>query len=182
MTEEVRLAEPSDESEVMKLMHVMHAEGGLMPLDEMSAREMFQRAFNRKGAILGVIGEPGNIKAMIFLLIGKFWYTQQYHLEELFNFIRPDERKSDYARRMIAFAKKCSDETKLPLVIGVLTNSRMEGKVRLYRRNLGYPAGAFFVYNTGWKNDEPSNEDFWRSPFPGRVKPNGSAKETSDVR
>ena len=87
-----------------------------------------------------------------------------------FNFVRPDERKTDYAKRMIAFAKRCSDNVKLPLVIGVLTNERMEGKVRLYRRNLGYPAGAFFVYN-GWNgNAEASNEDFWKSPFPGKAK------------
>jgi len=175
----VRLATPEDEEEVIQLLHVLHAEGGLMPLDEMAAREMFQRAFHRKGAILGVIGEPGDIQAMIFLLISKFWYTTQFHLEELFNFIRPDKRKSDYASKMIEFAKKCANETKLPLVIGVLTNDRMEGKVRLYRRSLGYPAGAFFVYNAAWIN-EPSGQDFWRKPFPGNNVLNG--KEHADVR
>ncbi len=166
MEEVVRVATKEDEDEVMRLLHMMHSEGGLMPLDEMSAHEMFQKAFNRHGAILGVIGDPGDIKAMIFLLIGKFWYTQSYHLEELFNFIRPDKRKSDYSDRMINFAKKCAEETKLPLVIGVLTNSRMAGKVRLYRRHLGYPAGAFFVYNAAWIN-EPSGKDFWKKPFYG---------------
>lgn len=182
--EQVRLATPDDEDDVMQLLHVMHAEGGLMPLDEMSTREMFQRAFHRKGAILGVIGGQGDIKAMIFLLIGKFWYTQQFHLEELFNFVRPDKRgrEENYAVKMINFAKKCATETKLPLVIGVLTNTRMEGKVRLYRRNLGYPAGAFFVHNAHWIN-EPSGKDFWRKPFPGNANYlNGNGEEHDNVR
>src|SRR5258705_9467806 len=134
-------AVPADADEVMLLLHQMHAESGMLPLDEMRAREAFERAFHRRGAVMGVIGQPGDIRAMIFLLLGQYWYTTQWHLEELFNFVRPDHRKSDYARRLIDFAKKCASETKLPLIIGVLTNRRMEGKVRLYRRNLGYPKG-----------------------------------------
>ena len=181
MTEEqVRLATWDDEEDLMRLLSLMHSESGLLPLDEMRAREMFRRAFEKRGAIIGVIGEVGNIKAMIFLLISQFWYTQQLHLEELFNFVRPDERKSDYAKRMIAFAQKCAKETKLPLIIGVLTNDRMVGKVRLYRRNLGYPAGAFFVYNSQWQNVDESNEDFWVSPRLGREKTNGHAKEVAN--
>ena len=182
MQEQVRLATPDDEQECTKLLTMLHAEGGLMPLNMPMAQQMFGRAFHRNGAILGVIGEPGDIKAMIFLLISRFWYTEHFHLEELFNFIRPDARKSDYASRMIDFAKKCADETKLPLVIGVLTNSRMEGKVRLYRRKLGYPAGAFFVHNAQWRTAEDYNEDFWKGPFPSRVKPNGNGKVTDHVR
>jgi hypothetical protein len=166
--QQVRLATEADEEEIVRLMAMMVSESGLMPFDEATARAMIARAFHRQGGVLGVIGEVGNIKAMIFLLISKFWYTEAYHLEELFNFVRPDHRKTDYAKQMIAFAKRCSDNVKLPLIIGVLTNERMEGKVRLYRRNLGYPAGAFFVYN-GWCA-EASNEDFWKSPFPGKAK------------
>ena len=35
--------------------------------------------------------------------------------------------------------------------IGVVTNKQMAGKVRLYRRLLGTPAGAFFVTNSKWQ-------------------------------
>jgi len=169
MTELVRIAERSDEPEIMLLLNQMHAEGGLMPLDHAEASATFHRAFNRQGGILGVIGESGDIKAMIFLLISRFWYSKQFHLEELFNFVRPDVRKAKeaYAQRLIEFAKKCSDEIKLPLTIGVLTNIRMEGKVRLYQRELGVPAGAWFVYGCKWVNEEP-NAQFWKEPFPKR--------------
>ncbi len=173
MTEDiVRVAGPEDEDEIMNLLYLMHAEGGLVPLDEMRARAMFHRAFARRGAVIGVVGHSGDIRAMIMLMISQFWYSAHFHLEELFNFVRPDCRKGDYARRMIDFAKKCASETGMPLTIGVLTNQRMEGKVRFYRRYLGNPAGAWFVYGGAWKHDnvEEINEDFWRRPFPRRLK------------
>jgi len=169
MKEAVRIAGPDDLHEVQMLLLQMHAEGGIMPLDMTEATDMFFRAFNRQGGILGVIGEPGDIRAMIYLLIGKFWYTRHFHLEELFNFVRPDCRKGKhgYAQRLISFAKECSDEIGLPLTIGILTNIRMEGKVRFYQRELGVPAGAWFVYNAKWQNEEP-NIQFWKEPFPKR--------------
>lgn len=171
----VRVATREDQDEIMRLLTCMHAEGGIMPLDEMAAKKTFDLAFNRQGGIIGVIGIPGDIKAMIFLLMSRFWYSRQYHLEELFNFVRPDVRnsagnsKDGYASRLIEFAKRCSDEIGLPLTIGILTNQRMEGKVRLYRRSLGVPAGAWFVHmpqGMGWQNE--SNEEFWKEPFPRR--------------
>jgi hypothetical protein len=163
----VRIATREDQDEVMQLLHMLHAEGGLMPFSEQRAAEMFDRAYNRQGGILGVLGERGDIRGMIFLLISRFWYTDQNHLEELFNFVRPDLRENGkhYAQSMIEFAKKCSDEIGIPLVIGVLTNTRMAGKVRFYRRFLGYPTGAFFVHNAKWQQAE-ANEDFWRPAFP----------------
>jgi len=172
MKEVVRVASVSDEPEIQLLLNQMHAEGGIMPLDMEEASAMFHRSFNRQGGILGVIGEPGDIKAMIYLLVSRFWYTKHHHLEELFNFVRPDCRKSKeaYAQRLIDFAKQCSDQIGLPLTIGVLTNIRMEGKVRLYQRELGVPAGAWFVHmppGRGWVNEEP-NAQFWKDPFPRR--------------
>jgi hypothetical protein len=35
----------------------------------------------------------------------------------------------------------------MPLLIGVLSNSRTEAKIRLYKRHFGEPAGAYFLYN-----------------------------------
>jgi GNAT superfamily N-acetyltransferase len=170
MSEEVRIATREDEHEIIQLLHVMHFDNGMMPLDEQCASEFFSRAFNKTGGIIGVIGQHGDIRAMIYLLLTRFWYTSTMHMEECFNFVRPDMRKSDYARTLINFAQKCADEIKIPLIIGVLTNNRMEGKVRLYRRALGIPSGAFFVYGANWSVCDPSSEDFWRSPFPERKK------------
>ena len=174
MIEEVRIATRADANEIIQLLHVMHVENGMMPLGEECSMEFFERSFSRKGGIIGVIGDPGDIKAMICLLLTRFWYTKVSHLEETFNFVRPDMRKTDYAKLLIKFAQKCSDEIKVPLLIGVLAHSRMEGKVRLYRRILGPPAGAFFVYGANWTLCDPAREDFWKAPFDERRKSNGS--------
>jgi GNAT superfamily N-acetyltransferase len=166
----VRIATRADEGEIMLLLHLMHGECGMLSLDEDCARETFNLSFDRKGGIIGVIGEPKNIKAMICLLITRFWYTKENHLEELFNYVRPDARESDHAKTLIAFAKECAEKIGIPLVIGVLTNKQMAPKVRLYRRILGTPAGAFFVHNrpARWAGDDYANEDFWRATFAAR--------------
>ena len=46
------------------------------------------------------------------------------------------------------------DDLGIPLIIGVLSNQRTEAKIRLYERQFGAPAGAFFLYNvhTGHEN------------------------------
>lgn len=167
----VRLAHPSDEPEIIHLVRLMHSEGGMRRLDTDSVREMLARAFDRKGGILAVIGAPGHIRAMQFLLITRFWYTRESHIEELFNWVHPEHRNSDYSKLLIDHAKKCSDDIsskageKIPLIMGVLTNKRMAAKVRLYRRFFGIPHGAFFIHNAPWVSKEDMcEEDFWRVP------------------
>jgi GNAT superfamily N-acetyltransferase len=167
----IRLAQPSDEPELISLLRLMWKEGGWRPLDIDCAREIFARAFRKQGGILPVIGAPGAIRAMMYLLITRHWYTRANHLEELFCFVHPEHRHSDYSKLLIEHAKQWSDDLsktagmKVPLLMGVLTNKKMSAKVRLYRRFFGMPAGAFFIHNADWaSHDEISEEDFWRAP------------------
>lgn len=149
----------------------MHAEGGMRKLNLDKVRTVFARAFNKQGGILAVIGPPGAIRAMLYLLIATYYYTDESHLEELWCFVHPQHRRSDYAKILIEYAKKCSDDLtriqgeKVPLLMGVLTNKQMSAKVRLYRKFFGWPAGASFVHNATWVTpQEPAEEDFWRLP------------------
>jgi hypothetical protein len=167
----VRLATVRDEPEILNLLQAMWKESGWRPLDVNCARDIFARAFDRKGGILGVIGAPGHIRAMSYLLISRHWYTLDSHLEELFCWVHPDHRNTDYARVLMAFAKKCSDDMsgamgkKVPLMTSVITNRQMEAKVRLYRRTYGVPVGALFLHNPDWANQrEVMEEDIWRVP------------------
>lgn len=147
MTESiVRVAQPSEEQDVMRLCRSLHEENGIFDIDEDMVRAMLLRAFNRQGGIIGVIGEPGHLEAAIYMLLSHHWYSREPHLEELFNYVVPEFRKTSHAKSLIAFAKRCSEEMNLKLVIGVVSNIRTEAKVRLYQRQLGTPAGAFFVF------------------------------------
>jgi GNAT superfamily N-acetyltransferase len=144
----VRVATVADEPEIIRLLHLMHEESGFVSLDLDRARAMFARAFSKGGGIIGVIGPPDDIQGMIYLLISQFWYSSDHHLEELFCFVRPDHRQSSHAKTLISFAKDCAEKIGIPLAIGIMTNTRMAAKVRLYRRLLGPPAGAYFIINS----------------------------------
>ncbi len=99
--------------------------------------------------LMGIIGEPGQQpEGAVLLRIGEMWYSTDPVVEEKAIFIHPDFRsaKGGRARRLCEFSKKVADGLGIPLIIGVLSNTRTEGKVRLYERQFGKPAGAFFLY------------------------------------
>lgn len=156
----VRLADASEEEDIMQVCRELHTENGLFPLDEALVRDMLRRAFNRDKGILGVIGMPGKLEAISYMLVSNFWYSSHPHLEELFVYVRPQfretqdlpqDQKFSRVRALAEFAKWCSDETGFPLIIGVISDERTEGKVRLYRRYFGDPIGNFFYYSADKK-------------------------------
>jgi GNAT superfamily N-acetyltransferase len=144
----VRRATEKDEEELVAMCRELHRENGMFPADEHRARAYLEKAFGDKGgAIIGVIGPPGGkLQGAIYLLISTFWYTWDWHLEELFSYVRPQYRRTDNARKLVRFAKRCSEETELPLFIGVMSRTRTKAKVRLYEREFADPIGAFFFY------------------------------------
>lgn len=171
----------SDLPEFMRLFKIMHAENGMFDLDEDCVRETFNRAVKNKEGVIGLIKGPlGDVRAMLFLLVTRYYYTQQFHLEELFNFVSPEFRKTNYADTLLRYAIHCQKQLSIPLVIGVLTGSRMEAKVRLYRRRLGMPSGAFFVEGVPPQYFERAKSfDLWRVHTRGREskKENGLAAQ-----
>lgn len=182
---EVTHALPSDEDELMVICHELHQENGLFDMDDDMVRAMLRRAFDRQGGIIGIIRGEKKIEAAIYAMLSNFWYSKDNHIEELFSFVREPYRKSNHAAALLEFAKKCSTQIGIPLVIGVLTNKKMEAKVRLYQRKLAVPpAGAFFVYNsTKWHAEEMAGDDLWRAHSRGRKSKisslNGSIMTTS---
>ena len=144
----VRIADRKDEEELMDMCRELHRENGIFPMNEDKVRAMLHKAFDRQGGIIGVIGELGKIEGIIYAMISTFWYSDTPHIEELFNFCRPQYRKSNNAHDLIEFAKWCSDQSGMPLLIGVISNERTAAKVRLYQRRLNQPIGSFFLYNS----------------------------------
>lgn len=142
----VRIANSDDEEEVMELCRMLHRENGIFSLDEDKVRSTLRRAFNREGGILGVIGKKGTIEAIIYMSLGEFWYSRDTHLEEYFSYVKPEYRKSKDAMDLVQFARWCADSSNMYLIIGIMSDQRTAGKVRLYQRSLGEPIGAFFLY------------------------------------
>lgn len=143
---EIRLADMHDEPQLLDMFMEMHSEQPLHPYSLPLVSAMFRLAImpgpERQG-IIGVIGDRHRIVAGIFLVMDRIWYSEDWHLLEFFNYVRPEARKSTYAKDLIAYAKECSDEIGLDLTIGVFSSIRTEAKCRLYDEQLER-MGAFF--------------------------------------
>lgn len=146
-TSPVRKAGPADKPELMELCRALHSENAMFSMNDAKVAQMLDRALNGQGAIIGALGPTGSVQGAICLLITSFWYTDEWCLEELYSFVLPEHRKSENAKHLITFAKRCSTELQIPLVIGVVSNIRTQAKVGLYKRQLSDPVGAYFAYN-----------------------------------
>lgn len=165
----VRLAALGDEDAIMAMCRRLHAENGLFGLDETKVRVLLRKYYAREGVIVGVIGPSERLEASTCLLFSEMYYTRDWHLAELWNYVDDDFRRTHNAEALIDFGKRSAKQIGVPFITGIITNNRTAGKVRLYRRMLGYPAGAFFVFNGDWAGQaEPTVEDFWR-PFESRA-------------
>lgn len=147
----------------MDMCHRLHDENGVFEMVDKKVRYLIQNCiFGVDGkpgnTIVGVIGEPGHIEASICLMIANVYYTNDWHLEEFWNFVDKPYRRSRNAEALIEFAKGCADKMQIPLLTGIITNKQMAGKVRLYRRLLGYPTGAYFLYNADKWKPEPMED------------------------
>lgn len=161
----VRLAGPADSQEVWRLFLCAHNENSLFPLAPEKVQWLMNRALNPAlippddmgpRGIIGVIGPVGALEAIVFLLIGQFWYSNDHHLEELIVYTDPEHRKSDHARAMIQWMKDQVKNTGLPLMTGILSNHRTEAKVRLYSRMLPKVGAFFFLSPKGGNGINPS--------------------------
>lgn len=141
----VRKATSNHKSIILDICRQNHEENGQFNLDMGKVEATVDRALHNEGAI-GIVGKPDKIEGAILLSIGQFWYTKEYCLEEVFNYVLPEYRKSTHAKDMIKFAIRCSDEIPLPLVIGVVSNERTRAKLELYKRQLGDPVGGYFLH------------------------------------
>ena len=146
----VRFATAADTESIIACLRTMHDENGLFTLSEGKIRNIIECALTPSdGAmrpIIGVIGEPGNIEATICLMLTQLYYTDEWHLGDMWNFIRPDCRKKNLIDSLLDFGAACSEKSGYPFMSAVVSNKRTEAKVRIYRRHFGEPLGAFFLY------------------------------------
>lgn len=146
----LRVGTPDDVHDMMDLALAACDENGFVEPSAEKLLEQIWPALNHDHGVVGIIGEKGKkLEAAVLLRIGTMWYSDQNVVEEKAIFVHPDYRsaKGGRARRLVEFSKQVADGLALPLVIGVLSNNRTEAKVRLYERQFGRPAGAFFLYN-----------------------------------
>ena len=159
MSEELKVwvGGPEDIHDMMDLAMAACDENGFVVPNHVKLLNEIWPALNRDKGIVGIIGIPGQkAQGAILLRICNTWYSEDEILEERAVFIHPDYRAAQggRARKLCDFSKKVSDELGIPLTIGVLSNQRTSGKIRMYERIFGPPSGAYFLYGTrtgAWK-------------------------------
>ena len=144
-----RVATPDDLEELMNLAMMACDENGFLNPTPHMLLEQIYPALHQDNGIVGCVGpQDGAIEGAILLRTGVTWYSTVPILEEKGLFILPQFRnaKGGRGKMLCEFSKHTADMLGMPLMIGVLSNHRTAGKIRLYSRLFGEPSGAFFLY------------------------------------
>src|SRR5262245_38583113 len=146
----VRLATKADEQQIYLLLLMMHAECGIFSFNRAKVIEGIQIGTERRGGLIFVIEENNVVVATLGMIIASDWYSDDEFLLERWNFVHPQYRRSDYARRLLEQAKWASDRYRAggkfwPFQCGITSIGRTEAKIRLYARHMPC-IGAFFLY------------------------------------
>ena len=149
MTEiQVRAGTPNDMDSMMAIAMAATEENGLNDPNPIKLLSEIWSSLNLHHGIVGIIGEPDRqIEAAILLRAESLWYADTLSLVERAIFVHPDFRSAKGGRgaRLVEFAIQAANTLELPLVIGILSSQRTEAKVRMYRRILGEPSGAYWI-------------------------------------
>jgi GNAT superfamily N-acetyltransferase len=148
----VRLATEEDEDALFALLLQLHAENGLFRLNRDKVIQGIQWATKRQGGIIFCIDDPrgSGVVASLGMCVTSDWYSDDEYLLERWNFVHPDYRRTDYARKLLDQAKWCHHWFKqqgisLPLQVGINSFDRTQAKIRMYARHMPC-IGAFFLY------------------------------------
>ena len=157
---DIRLGVPSDMDAMMSLAMMATEENAFMPPSIQKMALMIWGALTRQNGLVGIItDEPDKAQGAVLLTIGETWYSDHKMIEERAIFIHPEYRtaKAGLGKRLCQFSKRIADELEMPLIIGVLSNQRTQGKIRMYQREFGEQAGAFFLYGARTGAATPSD-------------------------
>ena len=146
---QIRLATTADMDEVMHLAFLACEDNGFLDYSpELLVKEIYPALCQNNG-LFAVIGPPaGEIQGFVLLRVGTMFYSNAPCLEEKCLWVHPDHRAARVgrAKKLLDFTKKAAESLQVPLIIGIMTTTRSAGKVALYTREFGQPAGAFFLY------------------------------------
>jgi GNAT superfamily N-acetyltransferase len=179
----IRLAGPEDVHEVMRLSLMACEDNGFLDCSpELLLKEVYPALCQHHG-LFAVIGPPGGeIQGFVMLRVGTLFYSNRPCLEEKCLWVHPDHRsaRGGRARQLLEFTKKTADELGLPLIIGIMSTKRSAGKVRLYEKMFGEPAGAFFLYGAECGKAREMEEEVEQMMAEGETRRKALTKATEE--
>ena len=148
----VRLATRRDEPAIYDLLLLLYAENAMAEIAPRKVQRVIKAATRARGGIIGVVDGHDGIVASVGLKLDQWWYSDEWHLGEMWVHIHPDHRDESHERDLIAFAKQCAARLGLSLLMGIISGHRVPAKVRLYQRMIPQ-CGALFL----WNDKPPAN-------------------------
>ncbi len=150
----VRTGTPADLDAVMSLALAACEDNELTNASPRKLLEEIWPSLHLDRGIMGLIGQTP-LEAAILLRVDSMWYSEAPCLIERSIFVAPEFRaaKGGRARLLCDWAYSVHITLNMPLLIGIISNHRTEAKVRLYERQFGPPAGAYWIVgaHTGHK-------------------------------
>lgn len=148
----VRVAAEADRARLWDLLMLAAQENAVFPINEAKVEDALNKILQRERAIAGIIDGTTALVGMACLTYGQMWYTNMWHIEDMAVYVHPDYRRGaqnkGHAKALLQFAKWWSDQLGAPLLAGVLSKQRTEGKIKLYQRELGPMVGAVFMHGS----------------------------------
>jgi GNAT superfamily N-acetyltransferase len=145
----VRMAKNADAGRIYDFLLELNKENAVFSLSELRAKQAIatclEPSANAPGGVIGLIEHGNGIEGCVGLRPSQMWYTAEWFLDELWNFVHPNHRKTDHAKKLIEFAKWSASNLGLPLVMGIVTRNRLAPKMRLYQRQMPQ-IGAYFCF------------------------------------
>lgn len=145
----VRPANIDDEENLFALLCMAYKENAPYKINANKVRLMVASASRDKEVIIGVIDAPdgsGRIAASFGAVFAQWWYTDDWHIEDCWNFVHPEYRRFPFAKDLLEYSKWIAEQMEMPLHIGIITADRMEAKIKFFSRQMPQ-VGAAFVYN-----------------------------------
>lgn len=145
----VRTGSQVDIDAMMRLALAACEENGLTDPNPAKLATEIWAGLTFQHGIVGIIGDGSQLEAAILLRVEPMWYSDSLALIERAIFVHPEYRaaKGGRARLLCEFAKNAARELNMKLVIGILSTIRAEAKERLYARQFGSPAGAYWLFD-----------------------------------
>ncbi len=152
----IRLAEPSDEAALFDLLQALRQANNSFEfqIDDARIAEHIQMGTRGKGGLHGVIDapdRPGVLAGSIGIIFDQWWFSSEWGLGQIWLFVRPEYRKgTHYADALVGWAKEkraaleADAGQRIRMANAVISEERLEAKLRFWRRHSGKMIGAIF--------------------------------------
>lgn len=140
----ITIATPSDLSEVVDLLRVMHAENGVGRVNETKALGVITKRIEAGGCMLA--RSHGRLVGSVAIYKDNWWYSDELAFFDQWFFVHPEHRSEGHAVRLLAALKQACRNTGVPLVLHVGTTVDALSKLKFFKKHLT-PFGGSFLFD-----------------------------------